>query len=199
MTRYSSPSSLTSVPAYFANSTVSPLLTSISTRLPLSSTRPGPTASTEPSCGFSLAVSGSTMPLLVISSFAFGLTITRSPSGFRLVAMAVFNPLPRLSKECLRTRGCRSRRKSRIRGFVRGALELADAWATRCAGGGDRVAGGRLPGAAALTSGAPVGAGLRLGVHAHRRLAGHRRAAGGDHLSTAEWDVLWDVRLVPRR
>ena len=48
MTRYSSPSSLTSVPAYLAKSTLSPDLTSISTRLPLSRTRPGPIETTEP-------------------------------------------------------------------------------------------------------------------------------------------------------
>src|ERR1700674_4806602 len=43
--------------------------------------RPLPTASTMPSCGFSLAVSGSTMPLLVFSSRSTGLITTRSPSG----------------------------------------------------------------------------------------------------------------------
>src|SRR5207245_6677000 len=45
-----------------------------------------PTASTIPSCGFSLAVSGMTIPLLVISSRSTGLTTTRSPSGLRFTA-----------------------------------------------------------------------------------------------------------------
>ena len=42
-----------------------------------------------PSWGFSLAVSGRTMPLLVISSRAVGLMTTRSPSGRSFVAIAV--------------------------------------------------------------------------------------------------------------
>src|SRR3954453_23168600 len=42
-----------------------------------------------PSWGFSLAVSGRTMPLLVISSRALGLMTTRSPSGRSFVAFAV--------------------------------------------------------------------------------------------------------------
>src|SRR5665811_305486 len=42
--------------------TLSPMLTSRGTRLPLSSTRPGPIARTLPSWGFSLAVSGMTRP-----------------------------------------------------------------------------------------------------------------------------------------
>ena len=43
--------------------------------------RPGPTARIVPSWGFSLAVSGITMPLLVISSPGVGWMTTRSPSG----------------------------------------------------------------------------------------------------------------------
>src|SRR5712692_7700887 len=43
--------------------------------------RPLPTASIRPSCGFSLAVSGRTIPLLVRSSRSTGLITTRSPSG----------------------------------------------------------------------------------------------------------------------
>ncbi len=66
--KYSSPSCFTSVPAYFAKSTFCPTLTSSAVRLPLSSTLPGPTARISPSWGFSLAVSGSTMPLLVTVS-----------------------------------------------------------------------------------------------------------------------------------
>src|SRR5947199_8087719 len=38
-----------------------------------------------PSWGFSLAVSGRTIPLLVLSSFSTGLTTTRSPNGFRFM------------------------------------------------------------------------------------------------------------------
>src|SRR5258708_18073013 len=38
-----------------------------------------------PSWGFSLAVSGRTIPLLVFSSFSTGLTTTRSPNGLRFM------------------------------------------------------------------------------------------------------------------
>src|SRR5713101_656441 len=47
--------------------------------------RPLPTASIMPSCGFSLAVSGRTMPLLVFSSRSTGLITTRSPSGLNFM------------------------------------------------------------------------------------------------------------------
>src|SRR5438046_2120721 len=57
--------------------------------MPLSFRWPGPTATTVPSWGFSFAVSGRTIPLLVISSRAFGLIKTRSPSGVTLVALMV--------------------------------------------------------------------------------------------------------------
>ncbi len=50
-------------------------------RLPLSSSLPGPTAMTVPRCGFSLAVSGSTMPPAVFSSASIGSTTTRSSRG----------------------------------------------------------------------------------------------------------------------
>src|SRR3972149_549584 len=64
-------------------------------RLPSSRMRPGPTARMLPSWGFSLAVSGRTMPLFVISSRAVGLATTRSPSGLSLVeAVALANVLP---------------------------------------------------------------------------------------------------------
>src|SRR6266446_1149801 len=53
--------------------------------VPLSRILPVPTASTMPSWGFSLAVSGSTIPDLVLSSFSTGFTTTRSPSGFRFM------------------------------------------------------------------------------------------------------------------
>src|ERR1700749_472386 len=60
-TRDSSPEDLTSVPPYLLYSTTSPTSTSTGTRLaPASSKRPGPTARTSPSWGFSLAVSGTT-------------------------------------------------------------------------------------------------------------------------------------------
>ena len=49
-----------------------PVLTSMASRLPSSRMRPGPAARIVPSWGFSLAVSGRTMPLLVISSRALG-------------------------------------------------------------------------------------------------------------------------------
>src|SRR6202171_1223568 len=83
--RYSISSSLNSLPAYLAYSTLSPTLSSIGTLVPLSRILPVPTASTMPSWGFSLAVSGSTIPLLVFSSFSTGFTTTRSPNGLRFM------------------------------------------------------------------------------------------------------------------
>src|SRR5215469_18014040 len=81
-TRYSSPWYFTSVPPYLLYSTTSPTFTSIGTRLvPLSSNLPGPTARTSPSWGFSFAVSGRTIPLLVVVSPDRALTTTRSPNG----------------------------------------------------------------------------------------------------------------------
>src|SRR3954451_3247708 len=79
--RNSSPSYLTSVPPYLLKMTLSPTATSIGTRLPLSSTRPGPTATTLPSCGFSLAVSGMTRPDLVVCSASTAWMTRRSSSG----------------------------------------------------------------------------------------------------------------------
>src|SRR5437870_5613123 len=64
---------------------------------PLSSTRPGPTASTMPSWGFSLAVSGRTMPLFVLSSRSTGLRRTRSPRG--LTFMCITSCLKSLATE----------------------------------------------------------------------------------------------------
>src|SRR4029077_10051017 len=64
-------------------------------RLPSSGIRPGPAARISPSWGFSLAVSGRTMPLLVISSRALGRTTTRSPNGLSFFeAVALANVLP---------------------------------------------------------------------------------------------------------
>src|SRR5689334_3497427 len=69
--------------------TTSPTLTSSGTRLPLSSTRPGPTAMTVPSCGFSLAVSGMTRPEAVVVSASFAWTTTRSSRGLMLTLVAL--------------------------------------------------------------------------------------------------------------
>src|SRR6516162_4446885 len=89
-TRYSSPLYLTSVPPYLLYSTTSPTFTSIGTRLvPASSKRPGPTARTSPSWGFSLAVSGITSPDAVVCSASSGLTTIRSSSGLITTLVAV--------------------------------------------------------------------------------------------------------------
>src|SRR5215213_2771396 len=69
--------------------TTSPTWTSSGTRLPLSSTRPGPTAMTVPSWGFSLAVSGMTRPEAVVVSASLAWTTTRSSSGLMLTLVAV--------------------------------------------------------------------------------------------------------------
>src|SRR5215213_7902025 len=93
-TRYSSPAYLTSVPPYLEYSTVSPTATSSGTRLPLSSMRPGPTARTVPSCGFSFAVSGITMPDAVVVSASFAWTRIRSSSGLIATLVAVVTGIP---------------------------------------------------------------------------------------------------------
>src|SRR5450759_767131 len=87
--RSSSPSTLKSVPAYCEYRTRSPFLTSIFSRVPSSRVCPGPTARMVPPCGFSLAVSGRTIPLLVTSSRALGLMTTRSPRGLSLLLLTV--------------------------------------------------------------------------------------------------------------
>src|SRR5580765_2638470 len=51
--------------------------------------RPGPTASTSPCWGFSLAVSGMTRPLAVVSSDSPGLTTMRSSRGCRFIRSSV--------------------------------------------------------------------------------------------------------------
>ena len=63
----SSPSSLTSVPDHLPNRIRSPALTSSGVIVPSSARAPEPTATTSPSCGFSLAVSGMMMPPAVFS------------------------------------------------------------------------------------------------------------------------------------
>src|SRR5690554_693845 len=64
--------------------TLSPTAMSRGTRLPLSSMRPGPTATTSPSWGFSFAVSGMTRPDAVVCSASRGLTTMRSSRGLML-------------------------------------------------------------------------------------------------------------------
>src|SRR2546428_118399 len=81
----STSSILTSVPMYWPMRTRSPALTPSATRLPLSSRRPAPTATTFPSSGFSLAVSGMMMPLFTFCSGSILLTKTRSLSGLTVV------------------------------------------------------------------------------------------------------------------
>src|SRR5918995_6292642 len=75
--RCSSPSSSTSVPEYLRRTTTSPTLTSTSSC--------APTATTSALWGFSLAVSGSTIPASVVCSRSTGLTITRAPKGLNLI------------------------------------------------------------------------------------------------------------------
>src|SRR6266480_1369769 len=84
MMRYDSSSILISVPPYFEISTLSPFFTVKSIFLPFSSILPVPRATTFPSCGFSLAVSGMMIPPFFTSCSSSGCTSTRSPSGFTL-------------------------------------------------------------------------------------------------------------------
>src|SRR5690606_33782244 len=77
-TRYSVPSSFTSVPAYLPNSTLSPCLTFGARTLPFSRTLPSPTATTSPLIGFSAALSGMTMPPAETFSSSIRLMTTRS-------------------------------------------------------------------------------------------------------------------------
>src|SRR5690348_628082 len=81
MTSSSSPSTLTSVPEYLPNSTLSPALTAIGRTLPSSWILPVPTATTSPLIGFSVAVSGMTMPPADLVSASRRLTMTRSCNG----------------------------------------------------------------------------------------------------------------------
>src|SRR3712207_4295270 len=69
--------------------------------------RPGPTAMTVPSCGFSLAVSGMTRPEAVVVSASLAWTTTRSSSGLMLTLVAVVTSVtpPSVSDGC--GRGCR--------------------------------------------------------------------------------------------
>src|SRR5438132_12556447 len=90
MIRYVSLSILISVPPYLEISTLSPFFTVKSTFLPLSSILPVPKATTFPSCGFSLAVSGIMIPPFFTSCSSSGCTSTRSPSGLTLTAAIGF-------------------------------------------------------------------------------------------------------------
>src|SRR5438094_3898494 len=77
----SSPSSLISVPAYDAKMTSSPFLTFQAARSPESRRLPSPRARILPRLGFSLAVSGRTIPDLVLDSASTRLTRILSPRG----------------------------------------------------------------------------------------------------------------------
>src|SRR5437899_3075527 len=85
MMRNSSPSSLISLPEYLPKRIRSPCFTSSGWFLPSSVTRPVPTATTLPSCGFSLAVSGMMMLPCFSSPSARRLMSTRSWSGRNVV------------------------------------------------------------------------------------------------------------------
>ena len=89
--RNSSPPYFSSVPPYLEKMTVSPSLTSTATRLPLSSRRPGPTAMTTASCGFSAAESGITRPDAVVVSASAIWTRTLSSSGLMLTFAMISN------------------------------------------------------------------------------------------------------------
>src|SRR3982751_1141241 len=65
--------------------------------------RPGPTARTVPSCGFSLAVSGITMPDAVVVSASFAWTTMRSSSGLIATLVAVVTGIPSWGTGSLRT------------------------------------------------------------------------------------------------
>src|SRR5829696_6257787 len=75
--RCSSPSIFTSVPEYLAKTTASPALTFTSSE--------SPTVTTSVVCGFSLAVSGRTIPLAVCSSLSTLLTSALAPSGLNFI------------------------------------------------------------------------------------------------------------------
>ena len=78
---YSLPSNLTSVPPYRPTSRWSPFFISNGTFLPLSSVFPVPRATTRLSMGFSLAVSGITIPPFLTSFASTASTRMRSPRG----------------------------------------------------------------------------------------------------------------------
>src|SRR5256714_9815091 len=65
--------------------------------------RPGPTARTVPSCGFSLAVSGITRPDAVVVSASFAWTTMRSSSGLIATLVALVTGIPTWGTGSLRT------------------------------------------------------------------------------------------------
>src|SRR5882672_3268458 len=78
MTTSSSPSIFTSVPLYLPKRILSPTLRSSGRMSPFSKILPLPTATTFPNIGFSVAVSGITMPPADLRSSSSRFTITRS-------------------------------------------------------------------------------------------------------------------------
>src|SRR6266545_5725585 len=130
--RTSSVPSLISVPPYLEKITSSPSATSIWMYSPVSWLRaPGPTARTVPRCGFSFAVSGSTIPLTVNSSSSRTSTIKRSPSGFRFMEIPPCkNSLRSLTNDvfygtlCERGNPVRYRRAAGLAGDQRASRDL---------------------------------------------------------------------------
>src|SRR6266704_2826595 len=152
--------------------TVSPTLTSSGTRVP-SSNRPGPTATTSPSWGFSLAVSGMTMPEAVVSSPSPGLTTMRSSSGCRLTL--IVPPVPGLTRPAS--------------GHERMALDGSSLWRGRCTA---RRAGQPK-----------VGLPIRGGYLCYRGILGGMTTMQGDlrtrELSTGLLAVIGPLRRALRR
>src|SRR5438477_5336549 len=136
----SSPSSLISVPDHLPNSTRSPTLTSSGRISPSSERAPGPTATTSPSIGFSLAVSGMMMPPAVLPSSATRRTSTRSCSGRNFIESLLAKAVEATARSGHRGSGvgvehgpvrrhdqvdCRSAVVSRESGLPRGSVHLA--------------------------------------------------------------------------
>src|SRR5215210_8013830 len=88
--RCSSPSISTSVPEYLAKTTTSPALTFTSSE--------SPSATTSAVCGFSLAVSGRTIPLAVCSSLSTILTSALAPSGLNFIYLHLLCGFDRLAQ-----------------------------------------------------------------------------------------------------
>src|SRR5580692_336586 len=103
---------LMSLPVYLPNKIRSPTFTSIGTRRPFS-IFPGPTATTSPSCGFSLAVSGMMMPDFATSFASSLVTNMRSCSGVTFKAISLtsvyhcekFKAVSVGLERCLRSKG----------------------------------------------------------------------------------------------
>ena len=84
---------MTSVPDHLPNKILSPFFTSRAVTFPSSAFDPLPTATTLPSEGFSLAVSGMIMPPGDFSSSSIHLTKTRSCNGRNFIFLS-----PKLNK-----------------------------------------------------------------------------------------------------